>query len=136
MKEMAQEKGKRNNQRWLGMEDFSISTRQKPYLVIKDLNTRKVDITIGQLVVMIPKAKRDLWWRLSAHHIKPQEKEVHSIKAEIDSSALLVEVVCKGIPLNGVYVNGGTRMNVMMIATMETFGLWCDHQSKYNLRMA
>jgi hypothetical protein len=47
MKEMAQEKGKRNNQRWLGMQDFSISTRQKPYLVIKDLSTKKVDITIG-----------------------------------------------------------------------------------------
>ncbi len=70
MKEMAREKGKWKSQRWLGMQDFSIFARQMPYFVIVNLSTKKVDITVGQLVAMFPTIRWDLWRRLSAHCIK------------------------------------------------------------------
>lgn len=57
------------------------------------------------------------------------------MEAEFDSCAPLVEVVCHGIPLKGILVDGGAKMNVMIVSTMETLGLQCDHQSKCNLRM-
>lgn len=127
MKEMAREKGKWKSQRWLGMQDFSIFAGQMPYFVIVNLSTKKVDITVGQLVDMFPTIRWDLWRRLSAHYIKAlHKKHVHLVEAEFDSCAPLVEVICHGIPLKGILVDGGVGMNVMIVSTMETLGLQCD----------
>jgi hypothetical protein len=136
MKEMVHVKVKWKSQRWLGMQDFSIFAGQMPYFVIANLNTKKVDITMGQLVAMFPTIRWNLWRRLNAHCIKTlQEKEVHLVEIEFDSCAPLFEVVCHWIPLKGILVDGGARMNVMIVSTMETLGLQCDRQSKCNLRM-
>ncbi len=58
------------------------------------------------------------------------------MEVEFDSWAPLVEAVCHGIPLRGILVDGGARVNVMIVSTMENMGLQCDRQSKCNLRMA
>ncbi len=87
---------------------------------------KKANITVGQLVAMFPIIKQDLQRGLNAHCIKTShKKEVH-----------LVEVVCHGILLKGILVDGRIRMNVMTISTMETLGLQCDCLSKCNLHMA
>jgi hypothetical protein len=74
---MVREKVKWKSQRWLGTQDFSILPKQMPYFVIANLNTKKVDITMGQLVAMFPTIRWNLWQRLSAHCIKAlHEKDV------------------------------------------------------------
>jgi len=57
------------------------------------------------------------------------------VEAKFDSCAPLVEVVCHGIPLKGILMDGGAGMNVLIVSTMETLGLQCDRQSKCSLRM-
>jgi hypothetical protein len=128
MKEMAREKGKWKHQRWLGMQDFSIFARQMPYSMITNLSTKKVDIIMAQLVTMFLTLRWDLQWGLSAHHIKTlHEKEVHLVEAEFNSCAPLVEAVCHEIPLKGILVDRRARVNVMIVSTMKTLGLQCNH---------
>lgn len=47
-----------------------------------------------------------------------------------------MEVVCKGILLKGVLVDGRIGTNVMMNFTMEILGLRYGQQSKVKLKMA
>jgi hypothetical protein len=47
-----------------------------------------------------------------------------------------VEAVCHGILLRGILVDGGARLNVMIVSTMENLGLQYNRQSKCNLWMA
>jgi hypothetical protein len=109
------------------MQNFSILVGQMPYFVITNLSTKKVDITVGQLVAMFLIIKQNLQRKLSAHCIKTSyEKEDHLVETKFDSCAPLVEVVCHGIPLKGILVDGRTGMNVMTISIMETLGLQCD----------
>jgi hypothetical protein len=55
------------------------------------------------------------------------------MEAEFDSCAPLMEVVYHGIPLKCILVDGRVGVNVMTISRIETLGLRCNHQSKYNL---
>jgi hypothetical protein len=57
-KEMARapKEKKRNRSRRFSFQDFLISRDSGPYLVVKDVGTQKADITIGQLVAMVPSA--------------------------------------------------------------------------------
>ncbi len=119
----------------IGYINFSISTRQRRYYVIKYLNIKKANIIVGRLVAMIPTTRWDLGWWFTTHHIKLQEKEVYLVEVEFESCAQLVEMVCKGMPSKGVLVDEGKQMNVMTIFTMETLGLWCDCHSKCSLRI-
>lgn len=76
MKEMAHEKGNEKINGGLGMHDFSIFAEQMPYPMIENLNTKKANIIMGQLIAMFPTTKQDLWQRFSAHCIKAtQEKK-------------------------------------------------------------
>jgi hypothetical protein len=55
-KEMARApKEKKKNRSWrFGFQDFSIPRNFGPYLVVKDVESQKAVITIGQLVTMVP----------------------------------------------------------------------------------
>lgn len=85
---------------------------------------------------MFPIARRELWQGFNAHCIIPQGKELHSVEAKFDSRTPLMEVVCKGISLKGVLVDGRIGTNVMTNFTMEILGLWYGQQSKVKLKMA
>jgi len=47
---------KKNRRQRFGFQDFPISRDSGPYSVVKDVESQKIDITIGQLVAMVPLA--------------------------------------------------------------------------------
>lgn len=55
---------KKSRRRQLDFHDFSILKTQGPHLILVDIGTKKVDITIGQLIAMVSsvwkKLKRSL----------------------------------------------------------------------------
>jgi hypothetical protein len=57
-KEMARapKEKKRNRRRRFGFQNFPISKDSGPYSVVKYVGSQKADITIGQLVAMVPLA--------------------------------------------------------------------------------
>jgi hypothetical protein len=61
-KEMARapKEKKKNQKRKFGFQNFPISRDSDPYSVVKDVGLQKADITIGQLVAMVPSARREL----------------------------------------------------------------------------
>ncbi len=98
MKEMAHGKGNEKIKGGLGTHDFSIFAKQMPYPMIENLNAKKANIIVGQLITMYPTTRQDLWQRFSAHHIKvAQEKKGPSGGGQI-------QLVCtnseSGLPWN------------------------------------
>jgi len=61
-KEMARapKEKKKNQKRKFGFQDFPISRDSDPYSVVKDVGLQKADITIRQLVAMVPSTRREL----------------------------------------------------------------------------
>ena len=70
MKEMTRDKGsKKSRRRRLDFHDFPISQNQGSYLILDDVEVKKADITIGQLVAMVPSVRKELRKSLSAHKV-------------------------------------------------------------------
>ena len=70
MKEMARDKeSKKSRRRRLGFYDFSISKNQDSYSILDDVGVKKADITIEQLVAMVPSVRKELRKGISAHKV-------------------------------------------------------------------
>ena len=70
MKEMTRNKGsKKSRRRRLDFHDFPISQNQCSYSILDDVEVKKADITIGQLVAMVPSVRKELRKSLSAHKV-------------------------------------------------------------------
>jgi hypothetical protein len=91
-----------------GFQDFSISKHSGPYSMVKDVGSRKADITIRQLMVMVPLAQRELKKGLSTPKVLkvPSPFNVITTKRECDP---IIDVQCNGLVLCGVLMDGGGK---------------------------
>jgi hypothetical protein len=136
-KEMARAlKEKKRNRRWrFGFQDFLISRDSGPYSVVKDVGSQKADITIGQLVVMVSSAQRELRKGLSTPKVPKVPSPLNAIAAECECDPI-IDVQCNGSVLCGVLVDGGAGVNVMTIPAMRYLGLKIDKPASVTLKMA
>ncbi|KAH9287614.1 hypothetical protein KI387_031731, partial [Taxus chinensis] len=84
---------------------------QGPYSILEDLSKRPANITYGQLLAMSSEKRRELRGGLNARRKK--EVEVPVLEAEADPYAPQAEVLCNGISIHDVLVDGGAAVNVM-----------------------
>jgi hypothetical protein len=136
-KEMARapKEKKKNRRRRFGFQDFPISRDSGPYSVVKDVGSQKADITIGQLVAMVPSARRELRKGLSTPRVPKVPTPLNAIAAERECDPI-IEVQCNGSVLHGVLVDGGAGVNVMTIPAMRYLGLKIDRPASVTLKMA
>jgi hypothetical protein len=136
-KEMAKalKEKKKNRRLRFGFQDFPISTNFGPYSVVKDVGLQKADITIGQLVAMVPSVQRELRKGLSTPKVPKVPTPLNAIVAEHECD-LIIDVQCNGSVLRGVLVDGRARVNVMTIPAMKYLGLKIDKLALITLKMA
>jgi len=135
-KEMARapKEKKKNWRRRFGFQDFPISRDSSFYLVVKDVGSQKADITIGQLVAMVPSARRELRKGLSTPKIPKVPTPLNAIIAERACDPI-IDVQCNGSVLRGILVDGGAGINVMTIPAMKYLGLKIDKPALVTLKM-
>ncbi len=83
-KEMARapKKKKKNRRRRFGFQDFPISRDFSPYSMVTDVGSQKENITIGQLVAMVPLARRELKKGLSTPKVPKVPTPLNAIATE------------------------------------------------------
>ena len=81
----------------------------------------KADITIGQLVAMVPSVRKELKKGLSAHKVPSILPSLNTIAVQQEYDPI-IDVGCNGSMLRGVLVDGGAGVNVMTIPTMRLLG--------------
>jgi hypothetical protein len=101
---------------------------------VKDVGSQKVDITIGQLVAMVPLARRELKKGYSRPKVPKVPSPLNAIAAEHECD-LIIDVKCNGSMLRGVLVDGGVGVNVMIIPAMRYLGLKIDRPASVTLKM-
>ncbi|KAH9290776.1 hypothetical protein KI387_034893 [Taxus chinensis] len=126
-KKIKGETSKKHRRRKLGVQNFLISERQGPYSILEDLSKRPANITYGQLLAMTSEKRRELRSGLNARRRK--EVEVPVLDAEADPYAPQAEVLCNGISIHDVLVDGGVVVNVMTESVMNMLGLKIDRPS-------
>jgi len=136
-KEMARApKEKKKNRRWrFSFQDFLISRDFGPYSVVKDVGSQKADITIGQLVAMVPSTQRELRKGLSTSKVPKVPTPLNAIAAKRECDPI-IDVKCNGSVLCGMLVDGRAGVNVMIILTMRYLGLKIDRLASVTLKMA
>jgi len=136
-KEMARapKEKKKNRRQRFGFQDFPISRDSGLYLVVKDVGSQKVDITIGHLVAMVPSTRRELRKGLSTPKVPKVPTPLNAIVAKRKCD-LIIDVQCNGSVLHGVLVDGGAGVNVMTISAMRYLGLKIDRPASVTLKMA
>ena len=99
------------------------------------MGVKKADITIGQLVAMVPSVRKELKKGLSAHKVPsiPQTLNTIAVQQEYD---LIIDVRYNGSMLRGVLVDGGAGVNVMTIPVKRYIGLEIERLSSITLKMA
>jgi len=125
---------KKNRKRRFGFQNFPISRTSGSYSVVKDVGLLKANITIGQLVVMVPLARRELRKGLLAPKVPKILTPLNAIVAERECDSI-IDVQCNGSVLRGVLVDGGAGINVMIIPTMRYLGLKIDRPASVTLKM-
>ncbi len=126
---------KKNRRRRFGFQDFPISKDSGPYSVVKDVGSQKTDITIGQLVAMVPSVRRELRKGLSTPKVPKVPTPLNAIAAKRECDPI-IDVQCNGSVLRGVLVDGGAGVNVMTIPAMRYLGLKIDRPALVTLKMA
>jgi hypothetical protein len=126
---------KKNRKRRFGFQNFPMSRNSGSYSVVKDVGLLKANITIGQLVAMVPLARRELRKGLSAPKVPKILTPLNAIVAEHECDSI-IDVQCNGSVLRGVLVDGGAGINVMIILTMRYLGLKIDRPASVTLKMA
>jgi len=96
-KEMAKapKEKKKNRRRRFSFQDFPISRDFGPYSVVKDVGLQKTNITIGQLVALVPSARRELKKGLSTPKVPKVPTPLNAIAAERECD-LVINVQCNG----------------------------------------
>jgi len=103
--------------------------------VVKDVGTQKADITIRQLVAMVPSARKELRKGLSTPKVPKVHTPLNAITTECKCDPIM-DVQCNGWVLRGVLVDGGVGVNVMTIPAMRYLGLKIDKSASITLKMA
>jgi hypothetical protein len=103
--------------------------------VVKDVGSQKADITIGQLVAMVPSARRELRKGLSTPKVPKAPTSLNAIAAEHECDPI-INVQCNGSVLHGVLLDGRAGVNVMTIPAMRYLGLKIDKPALITLKMA
>ena len=135
MKEMARDKGlKKSRRRWLGFHDFSISKNQDSFSILDNMEVKKTDITIRQLVAMVPSVRKELKKNLSAHKVPSISQSLNTIVVQQEYDPT-IDVGYNGSMLRGVLVDGGAGVNVMTIPAMRYLGLEIERPSSITLKM-
>jgi len=90
-KEMARapKEKKKNRRRRFGFQDFPIFRDSGPYSVVKDMGIQKADITIGQLVAMVPSARKELKKGLSTPKVPKIPSPSNAIVAECEYDLII-----------------------------------------------
>jgi hypothetical protein len=103
--------------------------------VVKDVGSQKANITIRQLVVMVPSTQRELRKGLSTPKVQKVPTPLNAIATERECDPI-IDVQCNGSVLRGVLVDGRARINVMIILAMKYLGLKIDRPASVTLKMA
>ncbi len=103
--------------------------------MVKDVGSQKANITIGQLVVMVPSVRSELRKGLSTPKIPKVPTPLNAITAECECD-LIIDVQCNGLVLCEMLVDGGVRVNVMTIPAMKYLGLKIDKPTLVTFKMA
>ena len=83
MKEMARDKGlKKSRQRRLGFHDFPISKTQGSYSILDDVGVKKTNITIGQLMAMVPSVCKEFRKGISTHKAPSISQTLNTIAVQ------------------------------------------------------
>ncbi len=80
---------KKNQRRRFGFQDFPISRDSGPYSVVKDVGLQKADITIRQLVAMVPSARRELRKVLSTPKVPKVPTPLNAIAVERECDSII-----------------------------------------------
>ncbi|CAK9190886.1 unnamed protein product [Sphagnum troendelagicum] len=83
-----------------------LSLLLQPRTMVKDVGSQKADITIGQLVAMVPLTQRELRKGLSTPKVPKVPTPLNAIAVERECD-LIIDVQCNGSVLRGVLVDGG-----------------------------
>jgi len=105
--------------------------------VVKDVGSQKINITIGQLVAMVPLVRRELKKGLSTPKVPKVPTPLNAIAVEHECDPI-IDVQCNGSVLWGVLVDGRARragVNVMTIPAMRYLGLKIDRPASVTLKM-
>ena len=132
---MARDKGsKKSRRRRLGCHDFPISKNQGTYSILDDVRVKKVNITIGQLVAMVPSVRKEFRKGLSTHKVPSILQSLNTMPVQQDYDPI-IDVGCNGSMLRGVLVDGGACVNVMTIPAMRYISLEIERPSSITLKM-
>jgi hypothetical protein len=126
---------KKNRRRRFGFQDFLISKDFGPYSMVKDVGSLKADITIRQLVVMVPSVRKELRKGLSTLKVPKVPTPLNTITVERKCDSI-IDVQCNKLMLCGVLADGRARVNVMTIPTIRYVGLKIDRLVSITLKMA
>ncbi len=99
------------------------------------MGSEKADITNGQLVAMVPSARKELRKGLLTPKVPKVPSPLNAIIAERECDPI-IDVQCNGSMLRGVLVDGGATVNVMTIPAMSYLGLKIDRPASVTLKMA
>ncbi len=103
--------------------------------MMKDVKSQKVDITIGQLVAVVPSTRKELRKGLLALKGPKVPTLLNAITIEHECD-LIIDVQCNGSVLHEVLVDGGVGINMMTIPIMKYLRLRIDRSTKITLKMA
>ncbi len=99
------------------------------------MRSQKADIIIGQLVAMVPLARRELRKGLSTPKVPKVPTPLNVIATERECDPI-IDVQCNGSVLHGVLVDGRAGVNVMTIPAMRYLRLKIDRPASITLKMA
>jgi hypothetical protein len=90
-KEMARapKEKKKSRRRRFGFQDFPIFRDSGPYSVVKDVGSQKANITIRQLVAMVPSARRELKKGLSTPKVPKVSTPLNAIATECECDPII-----------------------------------------------
>jgi hypothetical protein len=103
--------------------------------MVKDVGSQKANITIRQLMAMVPSARRDLRKGLSTPKVPKIPSPSNAIVAEHECDPI-IDVQCNGSVLREVLMDEGAGVNVMTIPVMRYLGLKIDRPASITLKMA
>ncbi len=83
----------------------------------------------------MPSARKELKKGLSTLKIPKVPSPLNAIAAERECDPI-IDVQCNGLVLHGVLVDGGARVNVMIIPAMRYLGLKIDRPTSVTLKVA
>jgi len=103
--------------------------------MVKDVGSKKTDITTRQLVAMVSSIRREFKKGLSTLKVPKVLTPLNAIAGECECDEI-IDVQCNGSVLHRVLVYGKLGVNVITILTMRYLRLKIDRLTSITLKMA